>query len=323
MDNLVKEFLKEFNLKKGSISWKSLDKSSKLSTYRKNIVFGLLKDVMKDVECQEKCKSISVGSNSIYSDLDITITGKKAIQITKEFDKKFREMLGGSPEKVFDTNLYATSFIFEPYQPNYSVVKSKDKILYFIDNKGKDVYDQRLFAITKIIENADPVQMKIVEQQLSRKILKDSFERLRDLKNDDRSYIKELEHIKSVQAEFEETEINKLKLGIELKHSISRANYKSNDAYVSQGAFFHVVGKLQSNYKNLPITKEEYIDSVIENTGFLIENWNKYKLIKSKYLDRIKDAFKNIKIKFNLPTKKSTDIIIILNSVLSKIPFVS
>ena len=59
---------------------------------------------------------------------------------------------------------------------------------------------------------------------------------------------------------------NVLKQGRELKNQISRTNFFGNETYLTQGAFNHVVGQMQSGFINLPIHEHEYVDSFIENS---------------------------------------------------------
>ncbi len=322
----IKSFVETYKLKKGKISWVDLEKSEILSSYRKKIVFGLLNIVMNQVECVEKCRVVSVGSENIKSDLDITVTGKKSVEIVDLFNEIFTSLFEGSSQQVFDTNLYATTFIFEPEQPNYKMVVNKKKILYFIETKGLDDASQLSFALVKLIENANQEQMKIIIKNIPDKVLKDAFVLFSELRNDKKDYIKQIKKMRELKNKFETAEgKDKLQAAIELKRQISVSNFHSEETYYTQGSFFHVVGKIQSGFKFLPITKQEYICSVIENTGFLLENYNKSSVIKEKYLKRIKDAFDSIKIQFKISKDKNkikTNIVEnILETILKKIKF--
>jgi hypothetical protein len=83
-------------------------------------------------------------------------------------------------------------------------------------------------------------------------------------------------------------EVNKLRLEMmnkpkseeaqyKYKTAISKSNYFGSETYFTQGAFFHVVGQIQSNLKDLNISLNEYVDSFIENIGDVFKEVKHYK----------------------------------------------
>lgn len=97
-----------------------------------------------------------------------------------------------------------------------------------------------------------------------------------DLSAMNSQYEKELNKLSKMRLEFDIADsIEEVKQkGRELKNQISRANFYGNETYLTQGAFNHVVGKMQSGFINLPIERHEYVDSFIENSSELVKEYS-------------------------------------------------
>lgn len=79
------------------------------------------------------------------------------------------------------------------------------------------------------------------------------------------------------------------------------ANYYGWETYLTRGAFFHVVGIMQSKMTELPITVNEYMNSYIENIADMFKIINAHSGIcmdlvieVSKYYSRALDALYNV-----------------------------
>lgn len=126
-----------------------------------------------------------------------------------------------------------------------------------------------------------------------------------------REYEAELQTTAQLKRDFNEADGHDevIRLGRALKDQISRTNFYGNETYFTQGAFNHVVGKLQSNFTNLTILPHEYVDSFFENFGEVIKEYSMYRetldkdhfiIESSKYLIRCADALVHLVADYNL-----------------------
>lgn len=86
-------------------------KLKELNATRKRVVDGLLRDAIKAANCTAStCTFNSVGSTSLTSDYDVTVSGPNAAAIVDYFNSEFRKTYCAESSEVFDTNVYGTEF---------------------------------------------------------------------------------------------------------------------------------------------------------------------------------------------------------------------
>lgn len=90
-----------------------------------------------------------------------------------------------------------------------------------------------------------------------------------------KQYEKELNKLFSIRTQFDNADsMNEVAArGREMKNQISRSNFFGNETYLTQGAFNHVVGRMQSGFTGLSIHEHEYVDSFIENSAELLKEY--------------------------------------------------
>lgn len=350
-NEILKRFIKDNNLvyknkrltfpDNSSLNWKIVKKNPEFLTvfnpFRKQYVDTLLEEIMSDLHCKPACHPISVGSAKMDSDYDVTVYGPLTQKIIAQFNNIFKRKFRCSSKILFDTNIYGLSFLQETPPTSFSYIKkdpsicTPDNFVLLLDTKQNPIDQdlQRIWSYVKLylhIHDLSSQEKKDIKHEIS-SILDDKQLKLYiEAKNKYKSmktssnYVKELTkyHSNKVALESSVYEQERVKLMIKLKDQISKTNYYGDETYFTQGAFNHVVGKGQSGYTELNIYPEEYKDSLIENIGECIKEYNLYKdknifyfyIHASKYILRCIDAISNL---HDFPYK---DISIILNKLL-------
>lgn len=300
--------------------------------FRKRYIDTLIAESASKLGCVRKCQAASVGSVNPTSDYDVTITGPKSNAIVDRANDSFRKQWGVESGIIFDTNLYGASFLIPQQTQNFSYfIKKKLKkpneitptdFVFFLNLEDdlKDMRWQRIWAWTKFIfwNSKLPANLTVRQEFLNDNIPDTIFKEdyrlamkqfsnlatpseLNNLSFMNRKYEQELDELSKVREEFDmaDREETMKQKGRELKHQISRSNFFGNETYFTQGAFMHVVGKLQSNFTNLPVKPNEYVDSFIENSSEVLKEFHHFhkdpgadRMISeaSKYLIRVADA---------------------------------
>jgi hypothetical protein len=107
--------------------WKDHKGNQEFFNFRKEFVDALLENIIIDLNCQYECKAVSVGSNTLVSDYDLTVSGPLSTEIVDIFNKEFRRIFKKESSIVFDTNVYGASFMEELNFGNFSVFISQKK----------------------------------------------------------------------------------------------------------------------------------------------------------------------------------------------------
>lgn len=287
------------------LRWKDMKGDSEYVEFRKLIVDSLLDESILWNQCKSVCTFNSVGTVTNYSDYDINVSGPNATEVVERFNERFREIFGMESSTAFDTNIYGSSFVHEVHQTNFKeyTYKSDDELRKFYYVSGTDRRDQikqRKWALLKLFSNLD--NKEIIIMDYAYKMIKDLVDELslRKSGNDDPKtlnllYIEMLKENQKYKKKMlayrpsDPEEANNLKF--HYKDSLSRANYFGNEMYYTQGAFIHVVMNIQSKI-NIPVTKNEYMDSFIENMGDLFGILNKHDPEKDSCLDLIEKISK-------------------------------
>jgi hypothetical protein len=229
--------------------------------FRKELVDALLVHVIQDlVKCRE-CTALSVGSTTLYSDYDLTVTGPKAAAVVDLFNSEFRRLFDGKESSyVFDTNVYGVTWLQPPTSP------PGDPIF-----KHFTARDGRSFSLVR--GHAPALQRDWALRKLN-----DDLDRS-DATRMNLAYVREL---------YAAEEAKKTGDPVVYEDAVSRANYYGAETYFTQGAFLHVVGEIQMRLVGIPITVDQYLDSFVENVGECLRNTETDHM--SKYLARAMDA---------------------------------
>jgi len=254
--------------------------------FRKEFVDTLLRKVMYQVKCETpQCTATSVGSVSLYSDYDITVVGPKSAEIVDEFNAQFRAIFGKESATVFDTNVYGAAFV-EPIQVgNFSIFTAPPRNFTYVKDAGDEVA-QRNWALLKLYthlqDDNERNQFVVHFPNVPLRMMTS------DIKARNMEYVKSLYAVSRLKTLMKTTKTPDFELRRQYKDAISTANFYGAETYFTQGAFMHVVGEIQSNLKQLPITRDEYVDSFIENIGDTLKEKDMDKM--SKYFARAMHA---------------------------------
>ena len=329
VEAIVNKYYKFYERIKAGLIWSDMIGDSEYVKFRLEIVNAILDSAISDLKCTD-CSYKSVGTISNYSDYDVSVNGQKAPEIIIEFNRRFRTIFDKESATIFDTNIYGASFAepisttqpsqkpkhgyFDVYRANNSFEGTSTFKYVRSDDDKQDVLNQRHWALTKLNLNLHPDEWLHLSGILfsnnpdELKMLNGNILHLKELvpdRNDTRAmnimYGKMLQEWKQYFILMNNGESNgdcvdESCLKRHYKNTLSRANYFGNGMYFTQGAYMHVVGNIQTKLK-VPITKNEYIDSFIENMADLFKELNNGeescpKTLKtiSKYFSRATDA---------------------------------
>lgn len=268
-------------------TWEEMKGNEEYVTFRKLVVDALLEKIIKDLDCVESCIFKSVGSVTPYSDYDVSVSGRYATEIVERFNQIFRKTFGNESAIIFDTNIYGASFVEESWSNNFHIftkLEDNKKYKYVSDSGKEDVISQRKWALIKLYENlssSEKLQLGDKFKMIQKRFLylKSIVSDRDDIQKMNETYVKMLKRFKQYKEKmlYEKVSQNdreKLQsLKMHYKDSLSLANYFGNEMYYTQGAFMHVVANIQSKI-GIPLTKNEYMDSFIENMGDLFKTLN-------------------------------------------------
>jgi len=334
-----KNFMKKQNLTEkelNNIRWEEIKKNKNkflkdFNIFREKFIKMLLDYSIEKVRCND-CFFMIPGSKDLTSDLDITLSSiTKASNVSKIFNETFLKLWdNNNSSDIFDTNLYGTGYFIEVNQKNNPIIfnsfnHKEKKYIYLkslknIDEKlnKKDIENQRALAYLQLIKlhklfynksiknNKNKIINKIIKipnyqkyKEYYNKLIKNI--NINDKKEMNMEYINRIKKIEKILNRYKYKKINHNDL-IKYKKLIGEIMFYGNETYLTQGAFFHVVGINQMKIKkiNKIITKNELIDSIIENYSYLYmeyqnsDNIYDFLTLSSKYIKRILDAIQLI-----------------------------
>jgi hypothetical protein len=238
---------------------------------RRRIVEHIVKSIGES--CEPFCTFLEVGTDSPTSDVDITVINTRASMSIRAANllcrDLFRDFPGGSrfslPQQL-DVHLYSTVYCVSDGMiiPKFKCLK-KDTL--------KVQVEQVLFSCMNI-RNRLVVQNKILWDTVD-KLAEDldviAF--VRKTKRSQRAFLTALdESEKSLQNCIQDPNLYP-----EYMAKVSMLKMAEIDAYVSYGAFLHVVVKLQWGQKDMTLTPLECAASFFDNLAYLQEkNVQKY-----------------------------------------------
>ena len=314
-DNPLLVFNNQYKLRNkndgnSDLSWTSisqLDTNSRILFWylRKGITDALILYLIHFNYNNRPLKVLSVGSNNLSSDYDITLYGINGPFLSEEFNDYIKLLFGNTADIVFDTNLYFSSFI-ELFPPINTQVYTKticDNIPMWIllSNDSVIVKNQHIWAALKIMKairnqiHIDDEYKNNIYRELQMFIENDVLDfstRINKLYN----IISNLSL--STSSIFIGSELKKQgftqnvqsNLDLEISNN-SLINFKSPETYFTRGAFLDTVINTQMCQKSqkIQLCIDDYWDSILENIAdFCIHNGTK-----EKYITRIKDAINN------------------------------
>lgn len=294
----------------------------KFNKFRKLYVDTLLSEILNNLKCLPDCHIESSGSTSVDSDYDITVYSEYTSKIVEEFNHRFLHDFKKESSYIFDTNLYGTSFFHTQNSYNYDyIIKDShlkcepSNFIFYLNLNGNktDIINQHIWSFIKVFMHINKVKPVTIRNKLIAtikancndesilNIISKSRTKFNKLIKAKTSYIKELKKYDVIKSQYDSKNIKDIDIGIQLKEQTSVTNFYSRETYLTQGAVNHVVGKLQLKYKHIYISKDEYLDSILDNLGDIIKEYNIYKndyihfcLYSGKYIYRIMDAIINI-----------------------------
>ena len=331
LNRIKLSFMKKHNLTNediNSIKWHEIStnvsKKSLLKDFnklRKKYVDLLIALSIKRTNC-EKCSVSIVGSEDLTSDYDATINSiKLSSKVLEYFNDIFESSWINSSSIIFDTNIYGVGFFtkVDTKQLKYNHFKHKGDLYAYLkcSKKSKkscqiDVVNQRNWAMMQVLFNLKTYlkkkdityfenKLRIVDYDKYEKLYYNNLEGTNP-KNIIAMNKKYIERIK----EIEKYKDNKKMKVTKMKDLVSSTMFFGNETYFTQGGFFHVVGLLQMGItdKQFKISKNELIDSIIENFAYLFMEYSinnstalHFEALSAKYLSRIADAIERLKNK--------------------------
>lgn len=272
------------NIKKLNIKHKIL-----LWMLRKLVVDSLIKIIKLELQLDE-IMVLSVGSTSLSSDYDITLYGntQQKLSLIREFKERFFDMFNDDSFNVFDTNLYALSFIgFNEIDSLWETIECNNSFLNYLTIGDSDE-SQLVWALVKFFKDfknsfGDGMYsdlLKYFQKKINLPHIKISKDTFTYLSNKD-PYIVNYENV----IDMEEDILNKYNDAIIAKNDFtSLVNFFGVETYFSRGAFLDTVvnNQMCKNTNNINLNDSELISSILENSGFFfIHN------TKTKYFLRV------------------------------------
>lgn len=298
---------------------------------RKFIVDTVLTIAINATADSEHIYPISVGSTNITSDYDITLYGDHDViaAIIQWSEHLFATIFGFSSSVLFDTNFYGLSFVsispkVDPDSPiggRVSVavtsphlleisnpktftpyVNCQDKSVYVLNTNAATAKTQHVWALIALLNAIFHLSMQMdsdeyndVLNEIRTNFKAYSLIRLAQLviltlkpSRGDGAYYNSI--IGSFKT-FQHAICRGLNPILVQNNFISFANYHGVETYIARGTFLDVVANQQMCKNVLHITRDEYLDSYIENMANLIIHPTKI-----KYGARAQHALKGLGI---------------------------
>lgn len=324
----IKELLYIYKDKNETSSTLFYELHSLFWMFRKTIIDCLLKLTINELKSKysDNILVFNVGSNKPDSDYDITLYSKNdefTSNVIKKFEKSFIRLFGEHSSIVFDTNIYGISYITYQIDNSYmnlyntidaetcSVNSQAPTKLFYLSNIN-DIYknSQIVWAFIKYLKNfrqifSSKVFYKYItflkSKTINNKFIEISTNTFTLLNNTNRSYanlISKRRFINNIYKNYFSSEYNE---HLFLNDYISLVNFYGTETYFTRGAFLDTVLNTQICNSPINLTEQDYIASILENTGFFFIHNDK-----PKYLIRVLNSFKilyNINVKYSLNDK--------------------
>lgn len=245
---------------------------------------------------------VSFGSKNITSDEDLTIFGGNIAQFIYIFHTVFQNTFKYSSSEVYDMNLYGEDFfkknknkIFNT--PVYNL--NDNSVVYCMKTDSNDiVYDQHVWAFVNLL-NTLPDKFKIkldifLKDNSLYKCAKKKYNILKKFYHKNNISSSNLVYVKilfKLNEMYNSNNVETLKFKRLCKNYLSLSCCFAEDAYITEGAFAHIVLNVQRKF-DYKMSKDQYFDSFIENIGKIFKSRKNdclYNIIdSSKYLFRLR-----------------------------------
>ena len=323
----VYEYLRSLFEDTSKFSGDGEEEFDQVATYIRYIFWYFRKYVVDTMVSSSLLKhnvtGLSVGSTNITSDYDVTIYGDSYVNISAaiiEFNETFLKTFHEPSSDVFDTNLYGVSainMVTEMKPPSSKLSHNTDKFATLFSpnvktcgNKqfkytnvdAKSEVSQHVWALVTVLMHLKDIEefdskiyaylmnkLQFVCEGLNDQLGSNNFCNLLSVAEKfTNTYPINLGRYPEVVKSLENTKVDLN----DFNNFISFVNYNGMETYVCRGTFLDVVVNQQMCQKKptVVLSNEEYFDSFIENTACLLSHFRK-----TKYLDRVKYAFQNMK----------------------------
>jgi hypothetical protein len=294
-------------------TWIEMKKYGKTNTNFIRTIFNLRLEIVDSIvdflinkhpgcistKCTKSASGSTGAQTTLFSDYDISLSGGKSIShIIRIFNSIFKTLFNNPSSIVFDTNIYAYSFMLprndttqsiqsDNWSPVPHVARGTDTRYFILDYDDPSQNEwalRRFYTLAKDWKFSngykfpDHIRKWCEENPISTA-----------------SIDKYIEKASDVEVCFD----SKCDIHTEMDR-ISHMNYYGDETYFSAGAFYHVVGTMLYYNKNSFDEKLTIVNSIrlqqsmIENLGYFLHSFDLFtreEFIKStKYLQRIYDA---------------------------------
>ncbi len=294
-------------------TWIEMKKYGKTNTGFIRAIFNLRLEIVDSVvdflinkhpgcistKCTKSASGSTGAQTTLFSDYDISLSGGKSIsQIIRIFNSIFKIIFNNPSSIVFDTNIYAYSFMLprndttqsiqsDNWSPVPHVARGTDTRYFILDYDDPSQSEwalRRFYTLAKDWKFSNGYKFP----EHTRKWCEEN-------PISSASIDKYIEKASEVEVCFN----TKCDIHTEMDR-ISHMNYYGDETYFSAGAFYHVVGTMLYYNKNSYDEKMAIVNSIrlqqsmIENLGYFLHSFDLFtrdEFIKStKYLQRIYDA---------------------------------
>ena len=240
--------------------------------FRKKVVNSIVEEAIR-LKCPT-CTYESVGSESPSSDYDITVSTGKASRVIKYFNNTFTQLFGMDSGTMFDTNVYGVSFMKKPTDEykSYEINGVVMSVVNIGNNEKelqrKDMIKQHAWALVKfMMYDKHPGLFEFHDLSTEWKESLGRAQRHLQKKPDETKYAKRVKEAERMEKIMKKN-FKHAAYRVRYKDRVSAANYNASETYLTQGAFIDVVINQQMG-GNVKMTKSEYVDSAIENLGYM------------------------------------------------------
>jgi len=301
--------------KHNSSSWSSilLNYDDKDETNMKSIVKSRkqLVDELLKLLCikSEGCSSIITGSNTLKSDIDVTLLVTKESEnfTTYQHLKKILESVGilfegnENSSELLDVNFYCHSYFF-PKNIGDILTKNPKKEEFYLtlnDKYEKNYKSQLGFALLKIAMYSNELKEDLIDDKTTLDsiiaVCKEGLKNFKLISNSplfkkdydnlelynyvvqkekdeqkSQKYIEQLEYINKLITSFDSKKEDKELYQYRLLCEISHASIYAEEAYFCYGAFMDVVYNSQLE-QTIKLNENCYVHSILDNFGFLLQ----------------------------------------------------
>lgn len=257
--------------------------------YRAAVVINIIRACIR-TSCVT-CTYGTSGSKHLTSDYDINVSGESSDMVVTMFNTAFYNRFKQTSAEMFDTNVYGYPRLFDETNMKlnneafHTLIKDKQRYKYVKSpvlpkNQILNTHNQHIWALIKFLECVSESERKrckgkaYFDEPFEYMMQEPKFDTIDANNMQYASFLTKVkETVKSIEGTDQDTvqDITEAtdKLIIKYNQLVSHANYHGQETYFSTGPYMDVVVKHQMKI-NVDITKDQYMDSFIENIGYAI-----------------------------------------------------